>query len=222
MNLPIEVWQSAAIGLGVVSVILAGAYLMCRRECVLLRAENEVLLQLANTDQLTGLGNRRLFSARAEYLMKLLPTPSTNQARYRERQAHIPALTAIYIDIDHFKQINDTYGHPAGDVVLRTLAVQLRKLLRDSDLICRFGGEEFVVLLPDDATDALRVAEKIRTAIANVDFGIKDLLGITISIGLCSVACQVPLDQLLSRADAALYAAKQSGRNRVVVFPFSD
>ena len=146
--------------------------------------------------------------------MKLLPTPSTNQARYRERQAHIPALTAIYIDIDHFKQINDTYGHPAGDVVLRTLAVQLRKLLQDSDLICRFGGEEFVVLLPDDATDALRVAEKIRTAIANVDFGIKDLLGITISIGLCSVACQVPLDQLLSRADAALYAAKQSGRNQ--------
>lgn len=216
------VWQLAAGGLLVTAIAFAVAYVLIRRERKALLLENEALLQLANTDQLTGLGNRRLFSARAEYLMKLLPPAGADQAQYHERHAHIPALTAVCLDIDHFKQINDTYGHDVGDVVLQVLGKELRNLLRDSDLVCRFGGEEFVLLLPDDSADALRVAEKIRTAVSVIDFGIKDLSGITISIGVCSVAYHVTMEQLLKRADEALYAAKRGGRNRVVVVPFSD
>jgi diguanylate cyclase (GGDEF)-like protein len=119
------------------------------------------------------------------------------------------------LDIDHFKAINDTFGHQAGDHALIEVASRLRRSLRGNDMVARWGGEEFVVLLRDCVlSDALRLAEDIRAAIAEVPFGA--LGSLTVSVGAAEVRADEDLTSWLGRADQALYRAKRAGRNEVV------
>jgi diguanylate cyclase (GGDEF)-like protein len=174
---------------------------------------NEMLKYIGLTDALTGVYNRRYMDRRlAEEI-----------ARAR-RQAY--RLSCMYIDIDHFKQVNDTYGHQAGDDVLREVASRIKAELRMSDALGRFGGEEFVVLLIDaDLDSAGTVAQRIRASVANQPFLLADGQGlaVTVSIGVAELdaserelAIEEAAQQLVAQADAALYQAKQQGRNRVV------
>jgi diguanylate cyclase (GGDEF)-like protein len=162
--------------------------------------------RLAVTDGLTGLYNKRF----------LLQTLRREISRARR---HEHALSLLMADLDHFKQVNDRYGHTAGDRVLKQLAVLLQEQLRAHDLVARFGGEEFAVVLPEtDLDGARRVAHKIREAVEGHPFTDGDhLLGITISLG-CALLHEIDREpeDLIHRADDRLYKAKAAGRNRVV------
>ncbi|MBA1203442.1 diguanylate cyclase [Pseudomonas capeferrum] len=159
---------------------------------------------LATLDSLTGLPNRRSFDLLAGQALHEAPRSTA-------------ALVALLIDLDHFKSLNDTHGHLAGDEVLRQFAEVLRGSLRQSDILCRWGGEEFIVLLREaDAQGALEVAEKIRRRTEQKVFNFDGrALRLTTSIGLSTLRSGDTLDGLLTRADHALYRAKQGGRNRV-------
>ena len=130
-------------------------------------------------------------------------------------------MATLLIDIDHFKKINDGFGHDVGDEVLREFAVRLASNVRAIDLPCRFGGEEFVVVMPDTRLeDAHRIAERIRLHVAGSPFRVmngQELLTVTISIGVAATlgADETP-EALLKRADEAVYEAKAAGRNRVI------
>ena len=127
------------------------------------------------------------------------------------------------LDIDHFKRVNDTYGHTLGDEVLREVAVRLASSVRAVDLPCRYGGEEFVVVMPATRlTDAARIAERIRLAVAGETFPVGEKeISVTVSLGVsASAGAEDRPESLLRRADEALYEAKAAGRNQVVVRPF--
>lgn len=163
--------------------------------------------QLAYHDPLTGLPNRR---ALAEAL----------ERRTALGEEGVP-LGLLIIDLDRFKSINDTYGHDGGDDVLREFAKRLRKNVRGIDLACRFGGEEFVVVMPDtDGAVAEKVAERIRAEIAQAPFAVGDdgkAIEVTVSVGVSSLLKGADsVAALMKRADLALYEAKSGGRNRVV------
>ncbi|MFN4178095.1 PleD family two-component system response regulator [Phenylobacterium sp.] len=165
-------------------------------------------LELAVTDQLTGLHNRRYMQGQLEALM-------------RRSLAGGDPVALLVIDIDHFKRINDSFGHDVGDEVLREFAVRLASNVRAVDLPVRHGGEEFVVVMPDTSLDdAGRIAERIRLHVAGSPFrvqGGEELLSVTISIGVAASAGPGDSAQaLLKRADEAVYEAKSSGRNRVI------
>jgi len=165
-------------------------------------------VELSIKDALTGLFNRRYMESH----LKSLVDQAVNSGR---------PLSILIADIDHFKRINDTYGHDAGDAVLKEFASRFRRNTRGVDLVCRLGGEEFVVVMPNaDAPRAFQVGERLRACIAAEPFRLPDgqHLPITASVGVASV--ESPQDtpaMLFRRADGALYAAKRSGRNRVVV-----
>jgi len=173
-----------------------------------LRDTVQMTIEMAVTDGLTGLHNRR-------YLEKHLAS-LVQQALAREKP-----LAVLVLDIDHFKAINDSHGHAAGDEVLREFSRRVGKAVRGIDLACRLGGEEFVVAMPDtDAALALLVGERLRQKIGGEPFcvpGVDDTITVTVSIGIASLTStgDTP-DALLKRADDALYRAKRSGRNRVV------
>lgn len=160
----------------------------------------EQLEQLMLTDPLTGVGNRRM-------LTKRLEEEVLRAHRYQR------PLTIAFFDIDHFKSINDTYGHSVGDVALACVAESLKLELRDCDILGRLGGEEFVVLLPEtDIDKAMIVAERMRTSIEHVEIsGLKR--SITVSAGLAELVDEETGEDLLDRSDKALYLAKKSGRN---------
>jgi two-component system cell cycle response regulator len=124
------------------------------------------------------------------------------------------------LDIDYFKSVNDTYGHDAGDDVLREFANRIRKSIRGIDLACRYGGEEFVVLMPEtDLAVATAIAERMRRRIASEPFLVHqgaELIEVTISIGIAALGRGDDATMLIKRADQALYHAKRGGRNRVV------
>ena len=127
----------------------------------------------------------------------------------------------LILDIDYFKSVNDTHGHDAGDDVLREFAQRIRKAIRNIDLACRYGGEEFVIVMPEtDVAVATMVAERIRRRIASEPFAIQQgarKLEVTISIGIAAIgAAGDDAAAILKRADTALYRAKRDGRNRVV------
>ncbi|RUQ40250.1 MAG: GGDEF domain-containing protein [Candidatus Competibacteraceae bacterium] len=167
------------------------------------------LQELATTDSLTGLRNRRYFMYRAAEEFE------------RARRYRLP-LALLMLDADHFKAINDRYGHPIGDQVLQALARRGQELLRDVDLFARIGGEEFAILLPQTDLAAARVvAERLRQRMASTPI-VTDQgpLILTISLGLTGFdATVIDFDALLRRADAALYRAKQNGRNCTEVLP---
>lgn len=174
-----------------------------------LKASLSKSVELAVVDPLTGLNNRHFLDA---YMDKLIS---------RSKRRNTP-ISLLITDIDKFKNVNDTYGHDAGDEALKEFARRLRSTVRGADLACRFGGEEFIVLMPDTTQQmALQVAERLRQSIEEQPFDITgegDPLPVTTSVG---VTCFNPeLDDsktLLKRADNALYEAKSQGRNRVVL-----
>ncbi|NCO57887.1 MAG: GGDEF domain-containing protein [Nitrospirae bacterium CG18_big_fil_WC_8_21_14_2_50_70_55] len=177
-------------------------------QATLMEGLNLRLEAISVTDELTGMYNRRYFFERlAEYL--------------RAARRHRLPLSLMMIDIDHFKRVNDTYGHPAGDRVLRTIAELIRSGLRASDISARYGGEEFVILLPyTDETEALRLAHRLLTTVSSHPFALPPEAGpITISIGLSRLDVEHPVsgEALIARADGALYQAKHGGRNRVAL-----
>jgi len=164
------------------------------------------LEKLATTDSLTGISNRR-------HLLTLAEREFQRARRYRH------PFSLLMLDIDHFKSINDTYGHAAGDEALKLMADVTRNALRQVDIFGRFGGEEFVVFLPETPLrDAVTVADRIREAIASAPLTIQNAEArMTVSIGVSTYQDDEPsLDTLLMRADKALYEAKQRGRDRVV------
>jgi two-component system cell cycle response regulator len=129
-------------------------------------------------------------------------------------------LTVLVLDIDYFKSINDSFGHDAGDDVLREFAIRIKKSIRGIDLACRYGGEEFVVIMPEtDIAVATMVAERLRRRIAGEPFPIQQgarNIEVTISIGIAALGRNEDAAAVLKRADQALYRAKRDGRNRVV------
>jgi two-component system cell cycle response regulator len=179
-----------------------------KRYTYYLRDNLDHSLELAVTDQLTGLHNRRYMAGQLDALVRRAALGGDQ-------------VSMLLIDIDHFKKINDGFGHDVGDEVLREFAVRLASNVRAIDLPCRYGGEEFVVVMPDTALqDAERIAERIRLHVAGSPFrvmGGQELLSVTISIGVAAtVGAEDRPDSLLKRADEGLYEAKASGRNRVI------
>jgi two-component system cell cycle response regulator len=178
-----------------------------RRYTEQLRSNVQATIEAAVTDALTGLFNRRYMESQL--------TAHVDQATHRGR-----ALSILALDIDHFKAINDAHGHDAGDQVLKELALRLKRNVRNLDIVCRTGGEEFIIILPDtDQESAERVAERIRRAVSAKHFsgGKAGLLNMTISIGVAVLdGSHDSMDDLLKRADQALYRAKREGRNRVI------
>ncbi|WP_011580687.1 MULTISPECIES: PleD family two-component system response regulator [Chelativorans] len=173
-----------------------------------LRSSVAQTVEMAITDPLTGLHNRRYLDSHLQSLF--------DRAEARRRP-----LSVMIVDIDRFKSINDTYGHDGGDAVLRAVAARLRRSLRGIDLVCRYGGEEFVVVMPEtELSIAERVGERIRQQIAEGAFLLGDSAGaisVTVSIGVAALLQpQDTVEALMKRADMALYEAKSSGRNRVV------
>jgi diguanylate cyclase (GGDEF)-like protein len=169
---------------------------------------NKNLAELATIDPLTQVANRRAVEQRLAHEFQ------------RERRYKHP-LACILIDIDHFKAVNDNYGHPTGDKVLIEVAAAIRESIRTTDLVARFGGEEFIVLAPETSSAAAHmVAERIRKSItekttAKMDQG---LPVVTASLGVSSTEISVGNEtELVAKADAALYKAKHEGRNRVVI-----
>lgn len=164
-------------------------------------------LALAVTDELTGLYNRRYFDRHLSLMLE--------KAQQQDRD-----MAVMLIDMDFFKSVNDTHGHDTGDSVLREFADRLRRNIRGVDLACRFGGEEFVVLMPDtDWRQAQNVAERVRQAVAEKGFGGSPSrpLALTVSVGLALNEAETDTPEvILKRADVALYRAKREGRNRVV------
>jgi len=174
-----------------------------------LQAANAALEHLATRDSLTGLHNRRSLDARLAEAQAL-------DRRYGRQNGRVHGL--LLIDVDHFKRINDQFGHPAGDAVLRQLAQMLQGSVRVTDVAARFGGEEFAVLLPElaGALEAVMAAEKIRTAVEQARFPEVDRLTVSIGVSLASPE-DADVRPLIDRADAALYEAKRGGRNAVVL-----
>jgi len=173
-----------------------------------LRRNVQLSLEMAITDQLTGLHNRRYMASHLDNLM--------NQATRTGKP-----LAFVIMDIDYFKSVNDNHGHDIGDEVLREFAKRIGANVRGIDLACRYGGEEFVVVMPEtDAAFAFSVAERLRKSIETTPVVISRApgkLSITISIGIAaSEGAGDTAEDLLRRADQALYSAKRSGRNRVV------
>jgi diguanylate cyclase (GGDEF)-like protein len=164
------------------------------------------LRRIAQTDHLTGAVTRRGFTLELEKSL----------ARFH-RAGHPTAL--VMLDIDHFKRVNDTYGHPAGDLVLRTVAAELTVHLRQSDTLGRLGGEEFGILLQDVEMEyALHTAERLRSRLESLVIPFDAPLRVTASFGIAGLDSQVgAVPQWLALADEALYAAKRSGRNRCCV-----
>lgn len=170
-------------------------------------AANQALLEMATRDVLTGLHSRR-------FLLEGLELQAASALRLKS------PFALLMIDVDHFKRVNDTYGHAAGDAVLKQVAGILLTRSRTGDLVARFGGEEFVVSLPDARKkDALMIAEELRSAVAHESA--EGTLPITVSIGVAHLDSSSSLKasevsaQLLRDADAALYRAKHNGRNQV-------
>ncbi len=173
-----------------------------------LRLQLEMVQSELMIDGLTGLVNRKSFD-------------SMLQEAARECQNSSANLCLMMIDVDHFKRINDNYGHVVGDEVLRFIAVKMKEIIKGRDIVSRYGGEEFAIILPDTPfPGALHIAEELRKTIAASKLKRKSsqqtLDSVTISIGVAWYRLNEPLEEFVHRADRALYHAKRSGRNRVV------
>jgi diguanylate cyclase (GGDEF)-like protein len=178
-----------------------------------LEASTEALMQIAGADFLTQLPNRRSaiqFLEQAHALFK--------------RHGH--SYTVIMFDIDHFKSVNDTYGHNAGDKVLQKISATMKTLFRETDMFARFGGEEFIAVLPaTDICGAIVLSEKIRSTVEStaIEISKETTLHKTVSIGIAeAVASDADFSKAVGRSDEALYSAKTGGRNRICTLPVVD
>ncbi len=185
------------ISLGVTAVILLLTYLTVGNY-------QRRLEEMASTDKLTGITNRQVFDSLFDNTLKA-------------RKRHKFPLSLVIFDIDLFKRINDNYGHLTGDLVLQTVATIAKDLIRESDTICRWGGEEFIILLPDcDHEKASELAERIRSVIAHRTISSStDEINITASFGVAQYHNSESSDELINRADQALFQSKRRGRNCV-------
>ncbi len=205
----LQAWQQQkqmVFVLGAVfSLLLTGLYLALLLAMNRMQQATWQLAQLATTDPLTGRMNRRAFDQQAE------------REFLRAQRYHTP-LTVLMLDIDHFKRVNDTYGHAVGDTVLRQLSTAWHNALRQLDSVGRLGGEEFAILLPQTGLDDARMlAERLRLLTAGIDIPTASgPFRVTVSIGVSVAgAHDTEFSQILQRADMALYQAKQQGRNQV-------
>jgi two-component system cell cycle response regulator len=178
-----------------------------QRYALSLRESVNNTMAMAVIDELTGLYNRRYFDRHAALMLE----KAVEQGR---------DLAVVMLDIDYFKPVNDTHGHSVGDLVLKEFASRLQRSIRGVDLACRYGGEEFVVLMPDtNQAQAHNIAERVRRSVADSRFSVSNELSVDITVSL-GVALSDPKgdtpEALLKRADMALYRAKNTGRNRVV------
>jgi len=194
--------MSVVSGVAALSLITLFAYLTAR-----LRDRERRLYDIARTDPLTGVSNRRRF-------LEIFGVEFARAKRYGGE------LSCVMLDLDHFKDINDRYGHDVGDRVIVTAADAFRGILRTADVIARWGGEEFALLLPHtNLTGAQAVAERCRRALEEVTIVADgETIGVTVSLGVASLpgdGLDTP-DALMRSADEALYEAKSCGRNRVV------
>ncbi|HET9516554.1 MAG TPA: GGDEF domain-containing protein, partial [Actinoplanes sp.] len=165
---------------------------------------------LATTDGLTGLYNRRHFTEIAGAQISIA------------RRNHRP-LIGMMVDIDHFKKVNDTYGHAVGDDVIRAVAGALTARIREPDVLCRYGGEEFAVIMSEMHGDPAEVAERLRVAVAELTVPTAHgELRVTVSIGVAVLPPGGDLDSVLGSADEALYRAKEAGRNQVCTSGVQD
>lgn len=197
-----ETRQVFLVNLGLMLGMIALALLIFGQ---MLIRDQQQLNRLAAYDGLTGSLNRQAFEAVFRALMR----SAMRQQRH---------LSAILIDIDHFKQINDAHGHLAGDTVLREVVAIIEQMQRKSDVIARWGGEEFFLLLPDcTLNDAARLADQLRLRIRNHDFNLQPTRTITLSAGVAEYCLGEQEDDLFRRLDDALYHAKRQGRNRTVL-----
>ena len=190
------------------ALALAGVLLVVGERVSHLRHRVGRFVQRSFTDRLTGLFNYDFLQAQVRYEIDRV-------RRYGG------SCTILVLDLDHFKRFNDTHGHQAGNLLLRALSDTIRAEKRDSDFAARFGGEEFVVLVPGDAPDAVRLAERLRTAVSELELPQLGADGrVTVSIGVASFPEQATnAAELFERADQALYVAKGSGRDRTIVYP---
>jgi two-component system cell cycle response regulator len=171
-----------------------------------LRSNVQTAMEMAVVDPLTGLNNRRYLQSHLSMLME--------QCAQKGRP-----LCAMVLDIDFFKKVNDSRGHDAGDDILRGFAARMKRVVRGADLVCRFGGEEFVIVMPETRLAVAKlVAERVRKAVASSPFPINggaEALPITVSVGVAESHGEETPEALFKRADQALYLSKSSGRNRV-------
>ncbi len=201
-------------------VVRVNTHLMIQAQQKALSLQNEELMKanaviteqtkklelLATKDCLTGLSNRRDFQEKAQQ----------EEKRFKRTERR---FAIILLDIDHFKNVNDTYGHGFGDKVLKSVAWSLKKGLRAQDVAARWGGEEFICLLPEtDVGGARHVAEKIRTTIETHCQDCNNVpVSVTVTLGICVFDGSCSTEECIRRADAALYKGKKHGRNQVVV-----
>jgi diguanylate cyclase (GGDEF)-like protein len=171
----------------------------------IMREREKSLQEISVTDELTGLFNRRFLNT------------SLAKKMAESRRSSTP-LSMLMIDVDHFKDFNDAYGHPEGDQVLVSLGKMLTQTLREEDIACRYGGEEFVTILHNaDKNAALEAAERIRSRFEQTVFtpGAEKTIHLTVSIGVAQWLPDESPEQFIFRADQAMYQAKQTGRNRI-------
>ncbi|MEH6557672.1 MAG: diguanylate cyclase [Oceanicoccus sp.] len=202
-----------------------------QRESILSEQLDSLVSQIKNMEKDSALAEQRIDEQRQKALRDIL-TQLPNREAYQIRleqeferwQRYQRPLTMAICDIDHFKRVNDTYGHLAGDKVLRIIAKTLSTRLRKTDFIARFGGEEFILLLPETtAEQALTVVEGVREAIATCPFHFKEQpVSLTVSFGVAAFSEGDQAEQVFARADKALYGAKEQGRNQCILADTSD
>jgi diguanylate cyclase (GGDEF)-like protein len=167
-------------------------------------------------DSLTGLKTRGFFEEESKIYLDMVRNISAGK---RKEWFGFKNISFLFIDIDHFKQINDKYGHDAGDIVLKQVADTIGKSMREGDTVARWGGEEIVTsLLGANENDAKSKAENIRKEVTKLKFERFPELAVTISVGVVSSAPKVDFEELLRRADQAMYFSKQNGRDRVTTY----
>lgn len=215
IDMPTDTWAERVVTLLFLILTLGrciamGLFSISMREALYksgkqLKAAYERIEELAQLDELTGALNRR-------FVMKELDEELLRSLRSNQH------CSVALIDLDWFKKINDTFGHPAGDEALRTFAITIFANIRGIDKLGRYGGEEFLLVLPDTPPGtAIRTLDRLREIVASLDWGaISADMSVTMSAGVTSVRTNDTTDSILSRADRALYQAKEDGRNRVV------
>ena len=201
-----EMWGDCVIAPVAEADGSTGGYVAVIRDVSVEHINTQELIDAALTDPLTGLHNRRGLEGRSEAL------------HFRPGGATVTQVW-IMVDIDHFKRVNDSYGHEAGDEVLKAVAEALRSTARVADIVARFGGEEFVLVLPDTSAEvAARIAERLRLAIEALSTDVDgQVIRVTASFGVAQRAAQESQLEVLERADAALFSSKKDGRNRVTM-----